>query len=124
MGRVTAQEVKEIIETSLSDNVIDTYINASNLTVTEILGTNTDLSSDQKKEIERFYTAHLIACTRTRQAQEEKLDEATIKYLGKTGDGLDSTHYGQIVKQLDTTGTFAHRTGKQEAEIYAITSFV
>lgn len=123
MGRVTAPEVKEILDTNLSDPVIDTFINAANLTVTEILGDDTTLSSDQKKEIERWLTAHLVACTRQQQKQSEKLGEAAVTYQGQTGKGLDATFYGQQVKVLDTTGKIAARIGKKAVKIHAITSF-
>jgi hypothetical protein len=35
---------------------------------------------------------------------EERIGEASVKYFGKTGLGLDATMYGQTVKLLDTTG--------------------
>lgn len=123
MGRVTATEVKEILKTNLSDSVIDVFINAANLTVTEILGDDTTLSSDQKKEIERWFTAHLVGCTRQRQKQSEKIDEAAVTYQGKTGMGLDATFYGQQVKVLDATGKMAAKIGKKAVSIVAVTSF-
>lgn len=123
MARVTAQDVKEILETNLADQIIDTFITGANLTVTKILGDDTTLSSSQKTEIERWFSAHLIACTRQQQAQNEKVDDAAITYQGKTDKGLDATFYGQQVKILDTTGKMANRAGKKAATFYAVTSF-
>lgn len=123
MARVTAQDVKEILETNLADQIIDTFITAANLTVTEVLGNDITLSDNQKTEIERWLTAHLVACTRQQQAQGEKVDDAAITYQGKTDKGLDATFYGQQVKVLDTTGKMANRIGKKAATIYAVTSF-
>lgn len=123
MGRVTAPEVKEILKTNLSDPVIDAFITAANLTVTEIIGDDTTLSADQKKEVERWFTAHLIGCTRQKQKQSEKLGEAAATYQGQTGKGLDATLYGQQVKVLDTTGKMAAKIGKKAVSIHAITSF-
>lgn len=122
-NRVTATEVKDIIDTSLSDTVVDTFIGAANLTVTEYIGDDTSLSNDQKKEIERWFTAHLIACTRQQQAQAERIGDAQITYQGQTGKGLDATFYGQQVKILDTSGKMAQRIGKKAVQIHAVTSF-
>lgn len=123
MARVLAHEVKDIIVTTLSDVIINTYIQAANITVTDLLGSSTELSDAQKKEIERWFTAHLMASTRVQQAKSEKALDASITYQGETGKGLESTHYGQMALALDTTGTFAQKLGKKKATIVAVTSF-
>lgn len=123
MARVHADEVKDIITTSLTNLIIDTYIQAANITITDLLGSSTDLSDDQKKEIERWFTAHLMACTKERQAQSEKDLDASIKYQGETGKGLESTHYGQMCLVLDTTGLLAQKLGKKKPSTIAVTSF-
>jgi hypothetical protein len=123
MARVVAHEVKDIIDTDLSDRIVQVFIDAANLTVTELLGSNTDLSDDAKKEVERWLTAHLLASTRERQAESEKIDVASIVYQGKTGKGLESTLYGQQAKLLDTTGILAQNLGKASIFTHAVTSF-
>jgi len=60
--------------------------------------------------------------TKSRVTTEEKLGEAAVKYAGKFGMNLDATPYGQIAKQLDTTGKLA-TIGKQVAYMKAIKSF-
>lgn len=121
--RVTATEVKEIINTDLSDSVVETFISAANLTISKWLGDNSNLSSSQLKEIERWFTAHLIACTKDQQPLSEKTGDASIKYQGETGKGLKATFYGQQCLILDTTGILASNSGKRKATIRAITSF-
>jgi hypothetical protein len=120
--RVTATEVKEIISTTLSDSIVNTFINAANYTVTELIGNNSDLSDNQKKEIERWLAAHLIACAREPQPQSEGVGEARISYQGKTAMGLQATLYGQQAMLLDTTGTLSERLGRRRAMIKAVTS--
>lgn len=122
-NRITANELKEIISTSLGDAVLDTYITAANLLVTDHLGDNSYVSDDQLKEVERWLSAHLLASTREKQAQAEGVDKANITYQGKTGMGLDYTSYGQMVKVLDPTGILANVVGKRKARIRAVTSF-
>ena len=75
------------------------------------------------KEIERWFVAHMIASTVWRTTAEEKVGDATIKYTGQWGKDLDSTPYGQMVKQLDKTGLMVASVGKRPASIYAVRSF-
>ena len=120
--RVSAEEVKEIIDASLSDSAIEAYIGAANLTVTGYLG-GTTLSDDVLKEIERWLSAHLIACTRERQVDKEQVGQASVTYSGKSDMGLDATLWGQQCILLDTTGTLVSIVGKRSASIYAIPNF-
>jgi len=125
-NRVIPAEVKEILSTDLTDPTITAYINAANATVTSLVGSNADLTTAQLKEIERWLAAHLIACTRERQIAKENAGQAGATYDGKSDMGLDATLYGQQVKLLDTTGTFAtleSTVGLKSASIYAVTSF-
>jgi hypothetical protein len=122
MPRVITAEVKEIIDTNLTDIQVQPFIKAANATVTKLLGTTTDLSSTQKKEIERWLSAHLIACTKERQAKAEKTVDASITYQGETGQGIKSTHYGQTAADLDTTGKLAN-LGKRKVSLTAVESF-
>jgi len=121
-NRTTATEVKQIINTDLSDAIVESFITDANAVVTDLIGSSTELSDAQKASIEKYFTAHLIAMTREQQPQAEKAKDAGITYQGKTGMGLDATFYGQIVRQLDTTGTFA-KAGKAAISINVIDSF-
>lgn len=120
--RVDATEVKEIIETALSDATIEAFITAANLTVTNML-TDSGLDDDTLHEIERWLTAHLMACTRERQIHSEGAGEATVTYVGRTAMGLDATYYGQQVKVLDTTGILSSQLGKRNVTVFAVPQF-
>lgn len=122
MARTTASDVKQIIETTLEDSVIDGYIAGATEVVTEVLGSVTTISSELKTEIERWFTAHLIASTREQQLTEAKAGSASAKFQGKTGMRLDATLYGQQVLIMDTTGNFAALGGKK-ASITTIPSW-
>ena len=125
--RTTAEEVKKIIETVLTDTVVEAYILTANTMVNDVLGlVETDESSGSVEhirytEIEKWLTAHLIASTRERMAQKEEAGGAKIEYIGKSGLGLSSTPYGQMVLAMDTSRAFAIQDGsKRTAKIYAI----
>lgn len=106
--RVSATDVKAIIETELVDNIIDVYILSANTLVNTALGSGT---SDILKEIERWLTSHLIAISKERQASKEGAGGANIEYAGSYGEGLKSTSFGQMVLTLDTTGKMASLNG-------------
>lgn len=120
--RTTAVEVKLILDTDLSDTIVDAYIVSANALVTEVIGSNTTLTDVLKEEIERWLAAHFIAATRERQLVSGEAGGAKAVYQGKTNTKLESTLYGQQVLVLDATGSFAALGGKS-AKITAITSF-
>ena len=123
MERVTADDVLAIMDNcNLDSDVIDVYILAANRFVTSVYTDDTITSEELKREIERWFTAHMITSTRFRMASKEKIGDAEITYTGKWETGLSSTPYGQMVMQLDTTGKIA-RTGKSSATILAVKSF-
>lgn len=123
MARVTPNDVNAILHTdTISDSVLDSYINIANSIVTDNFSSTDALSDSELVEIERWLTAHLIAITKARMGVKEKLGDAEITYAGAFGTGLLSTPYGQTVSMLDTTGTLA-ALGKKKISIKAITSF-
>jgi hydrogenase maturation factor HypF (carbamoyltransferase family) len=112
MARVTIDDVKEILDTDLSDEAMDIHISAANAIITAYL--SEDMTEVQMTLIERYLAAHFCAMI-DRQAQSEKIDVISITYQGKTGLGLDFTAYGQQVKMLDTTGKLASMQAKTAA---------
>ena len=122
-ARVTATEVKQIIDTDLADSIVDAFILGANSVVTEVLGEDTELSAAHKKEIERWFTAHLLAATREQQIQKAGADGVDVAYQGKTGMGLQATLYGQQVLAFDTTGKLAAIMSKQKASLMAVPNF-
>lgn len=118
--RVTAADVKVLLDnTAVSDADILVYALSANTLINTALGTGT---TDILKEIERFLTCHLIACTRERQAKKEEAGGAKIEYTGVYLAGLHSTSYGQMCMTLDLTGKLASLMGRA-VKITAITSF-
>ena len=117
MARVTDEEVKEIIETTITTTP---FITAANLVVTSRLG-DQGIDDDLLKEIERWFAAHLVAI-REPQAKTEKTGDTGVTYFGKDGTGLDATPYGQQVKVLDPTGLMA-TLGSRAAEMKAFELF-
>lgn len=118
MARVTAAEVKEIINTSLTETQVTPYITSANVYVTDRLGSST-LAASTLKEIERWFTAHMIASTQERISKSEEAGGARIEYVGEYGEGLKSTPYGQMCISLDTTGLLVQE-GKKKISFYVL----
>ena len=123
MARVTAAEVKEIIDgCTTSDVIVGVMIDAASELITQVFEDDEDIGTTLLKEIERWLTAHMLVSTLERMGSEEKVGDAQIKYTGQWGKKLESTPYGQMVLTLDTTGKMA-KMGKSGASVTAITSF-
>lgn len=99
MARVIASDVTAILDTTID---LTAFIITANLIVTEELD-GEGLSDARLKEIERYLVAHL-ACLKDPREETESFGDASSRYQGKTGMGLDATIYGQQVKILDSTG--------------------
>jgi len=120
----TYSDVQTLMQdTTINSSYITTVLTTVDLILTKIYEDSTcTVSNDLLTQLQKYYAAHIIASTTSRVATEEKLGEASVKYAGTYGIGLDSTPYGQMVKLLDPCGLIA-RTGKAVASMYAIKSF-
>jgi len=121
MARVSQEDVRIILNTSLSDDAVYEYVSIANSIVTDELG-GASMSEARLTLIEQWLTAHLIAITQERMGIKERLGEAEITYMGAFGKGLQSTPYGQTVAMLDTSSTLSS-LGKKAIVFKAVTSF-
>lgn len=110
--RVSIDDLKNILDTELTDEQLYAFINTAHVMVEEVL-TSTALSSDLLTEIEMWLSAH-YACIREQRASEESIGaEYRVKYQGTTDMGLKATTYGQQALALDYTGTLANLSAKK-----------
>jgi hypothetical protein len=105
-ARVDADEVGEIIETDLSDSLVNAFINTAHYFIQENL-LDKGLSADILTQIELWLSAHFLAIRDPRVESEGIAGEWQARYQGKTGMGFEATTYGQQALMLDTTGTLA-----------------
>ena len=117
MARVTSAEVIEIMDEVDSGTDLTPFITAGNIVVTNTLG-GEGLAASLLKEIERWFVAHL-AVSKYRRAENEKIGDASVKYQGQAGKGLEGSTYGQQVLLLDTTGKMAS-IGKRKSSVETI----
>jgi len=103
MARVTADEVRAIIDVSTEVTDLTPFITAAGLLVDKV-DEKAILTDAQLKEVERWLAAHYVALRDPRRASE-KAGSVGESYQYKLGLGLEVTTYGQQAIMLDTTGT-------------------
>jgi len=120
----TVGDVEELMQdTTLDDTYVTSVLTTVDLVLTKVYEYYKGvIGSDLLTEIQKYYAAHIIASTTSRMGQEEKVGDASIKYLGSYTTGLNSTPYGQMVLLLDVSGLIA-KSNKSSASIYAVKSF-
>lgn len=122
-ARVSATQVKEIVNTTLDDSVLQaSMIDTANLFVDTHLA-DSGHSADMLAKIELYLAAHFVAIsTQGGTIKFTKLGDASESYdTDALGTGLSSTIYGQTALALDTTGTLAAiGTGTLRAEFRVI----
>ncbi len=107
-ARATAERVKEIIQTSLIDEVI-----ASNMILTANEMVNAHLltaghTSKVLELIELYLAAHYVALTEERGGlTESEFGDARERYSDIYQQGVNSTRFGQTALSLDSSGLLA-----------------
>ncbi len=117
--RVTDQEVKEIMNTNITDTA--PFIIGANSMINNQLSaeiTAGSVSATTLKEMERWLSAH-FASAMDQQPIEEAVGEAKVKYQGYFSKGLSSSVYGQRAMDLDPTGRLGSG-GKASSTLTAI----
>jgi len=119
MAKATEAEVKEILQTTLTDEEITPFLAAADALVTDVLA-DEGYADSLLKEIKRWLTAHFVAI-RDPQVSKEKIGDVDATYQGKTSLGLNHTSYGQQVMVLDHHGKLAEiAQSKGPAEVKTI----
>lgn len=109
--RVTGAEVAQLVNTTIeADMINETVIGTANTLVNEVLASS-EYSTLLLKDIEKYLAAHLLAL-RNPDLRVESQDGTT--YMGKAGDGLKATVWGQQVLVLDYKGLFAGGEGAKK----------
>jgi hypothetical protein len=104
VSRVSDSELRDIIEAREGEKLTQ-YTDDAALLVNETLGTDSGLSEDRLKLIEKNLAAHLWVISAEKGGlQSERTLEAENVYQKIEGQGLSSTRFGRLVQTYDTTG--------------------
>jgi hypothetical protein len=124
--RVDVDEVKDIFQVSadsvLSDDQIEIFVSHASMLVDQLEDTGKDYTANELKMIELYLTAHFCSL-RDQRVYQEKVDDLFTTFQGKTGMGLDATHYGQMAKTFDRYGLLQNLGKKRSARVLAVPSF-
>lgn len=111
---VDAEDVREIIGTDLEDSEINNFINMAYVITLPLAGELGDCGGDDAlAEIQKLLAAHFMT-VRERQPESERIAEASVTWMGKAGEGLTASLYGQQALALDCSGILA-RAGLKRA---------
>ena len=119
MSRVTPEEVKAIVKTSLDDSTIQTWIDAAN----SIVNTNTDCIGGNEvllTQVELYLSAHFVGMLDPEIrgfVTKEKLEvfETTYSNPVTLKNNIDNTPYGTTANML-SRGCLAN-TSDKSAEV-------
>jgi hypothetical protein len=101
--------VREVIDTALEEAEINRFINQAYLMAIPCSGNLGDCGGQAAlAEIQAQLAAHFIAMSREFQPEQEAIGgEASVRYRGKSGTGLEATTYGQNAMMMDCSGQLA-----------------
>ncbi len=125
MTQPTATEVRAVIDlpASVADLTIDAFVDDAEALASQCAAV---LSSDAtiQKAILKWLTAHMLSGRYGTSGSlvSKSLGDASESYSDGSrtfGQGLASTHYGQMALQFDASGCLA-RLGRQKVDFYVL----
>lgn len=101
MSQASPPDVRHVIDTDLSDEDIQHYIDDVNAYITEE-GINNDITDSRQERLEKYAAALRIRMIRERAAAESSVGDSSVVY-----EGLSSSALKAEVSKLDPSGTLA-----------------
>lgn len=107
---LSADAVKEIIETDLTDSQINNFINAAYYMALPLTGKLAACGGvNAQCEIIKTLAAHFLTTMPSGGAVKSQSvgGEWTVTFLTEGGKGLNASAFGQAAKEMDCSGTLA-----------------
>ncbi len=106
--RVKADDVLEIIDTDLDEGIIRNSMITIASNYIDVHLASAGHSAATLKHIELYLAAHFVAITEEKGGiVEDEFADAKVKFSDVYADGFNSTRYGQMAINLDTSGNLA-----------------
>lgn len=122
-ARVAASEVKEVIDTDLTDARVDVHIGMASRVVDRL--SHDCLTADILKDIETWLAAHYVSITDPKgRVYRRRLGDGEEHYFTAPfsyGKYLEQTMYGQAAITADCSGQLRKLVGKLPATVETIT---
>jgi len=104
VSRVADSELRLLVEAAEGE-LLTPYIDDAHLLVDETLGTDSGLTNERLKLIEKYLAAHLWVLAEEKGGHTgETRGDASLTYAKFEGNGLAGTRFGQQVIDFDSTG--------------------
>lgn len=119
---IDAGDVQEIVDTDLSDERINNFINMAYLRTISLSGKLGACGGDTALQyIQLLLAAHYLSLYERTTKSESIGGEWSVTYAFQEGEGLKSTPFGQQAIDMDCSGTLA-RAGLKRAT-FRVTSY-
>jgi len=97
------RELLGVSDSVISDSELVRFIQTASGMIDSVFDGTEGYSDVMLAEMECWLAAHIVASSRLRQAVSERVGDVSVSYAN-LGEGLDSTSYGRMLKQLDVSG--------------------
>lgn len=106
--RTNEDDVRSLVDSDLELSLAPFIDTASALT-DELSSADTagTMGVTMLKQVEMYLAAHFYAAMRDPQYTSKSTSGASASFQGQTGQGFDSTYWGQTAKRLDLSGFLA-----------------
>jgi len=121
---LTADALKEIVETDLEDTELNNYLNMAYHATRKLAGKLGECGGKGGEElIVKVLAAHFLTMTE-QQPKRVRSGDWSATYRGEDGMGLEASSYGQQAIALDCSGELAEQaTGLRVAKLRAVTYY-
>ena len=115
MPRTTVQKVRDIFDTSISDNSVTGWMDIATEFVDDIEDADSSIPTKRLAKIEKLVTAHL-ASSQDQRASSQSGASRSIEFQGRTGYDFRGTKHGQAAIALDPTGVLLEASIKRDSD--------
>jgi hypothetical protein len=106
MARVSVADVRAVLETSLTDAQVTTWIDIASNVIDRYATICTSASDATLAILEKLLTAHYIVATvdRSKTVTSRSFGDSSESYMSAGGEGLKASPYGQQLLMADPCG--------------------
>ena len=112
MARVGVADVRAVLETSLTDAQITTWIDIASTLIDRYAAVCLSAGDTTLAILEKLLTAHFITSTvdRSKSVTSRSFGDSSESYMSVAGEGFKATTYGQQMLMLDHCGVLVDLT--------------
>ena len=121
-ARVDYDAVIEVFDTDLAEDTVDRFIlSANRLVERQLVASGKPYTETDLTEIELYLACH-FCCLIDPRTKSESLEGISASFEGGSGNGLESSRYGQMAISLDPYGMLKKAGNQKEFLFEAVPS--